>query len=237
MLANEFTEECLQKLSKRLLIAMVLSQWDKTKATIESLRDEVKKMNSNFKKLGADVSIVKTVNNLLIKKSVDIERQCWANSQYSRIECLEIAGIPTSIPQQSLEEKISKIFEAIGVSVDKNDIDDCHKLRDKERTIVKFLRRNDYKQVLRCKKDLRSINMSNLDLPEGTKLSITESLCPYYKSLWVMCKKLWNRKQIHSFFNANGIMKFCFQEHSPVNVITHQQDLKDLFPDFDIDAL
>ena len=72
MLANEYTEECLQKLSKPLLIAMVLSQRDETKATIESLRDKVKEMNSNFKKLGADVSIVKTVN-LLLKKSVDIE--------------------------------------------------------------------------------------------------------------------------------------------------------------------
>ena len=182
MLANEYTEECLQKLSKPLLIAMVLSQRDETKATIESLRDKVKEMNSNFKKLGADVSIVKTVN-LLLKKSVDIEWQCWADAQYSRRECLEIAGIPTSIPQQNLEEKVSQIFEAIGVSVDKNDIDDCHRLRDKERTIVKFLQRNDCKQVLRCKKDLRSINMSNLDLPEETKLSITESLCPYYKSL------------------------------------------------------
>ena len=183
MLANEYTEECLQKLSKPLLIAMVLSQRDETKATIESLRDEVKEMNSNFKKLGADVSIVKTVNNLLMKKSVDRERQCWADAQYSRRECLEIAGIPTSIPQQSREEKVSQIFEAIGISVDKNDIDDCHRLRDKERTIVKFLQRNDCKQVLRCKKDLRSINMSNLDLPEETKLSITESLCFYYKSL------------------------------------------------------
>ena len=132
MLANEYTEECLQKLSKPLLIAMVLSQRDETKATIESLRDEVKEMNSNFKKLGADVSIVKTVNNLLMKKSVDRERQCWADAQYSRRECLEIAGIPTSIPQQSLEEKVSQIFEAIGISVDKNDIDDCHRLRDKE---------------------------------------------------------------------------------------------------------
>ena len=85
-------------------------------------------MNTNFKKLGADVSIVKTVNNLLMKKSVDIERQCWANAQYSRRECLEIAGIPTSIPQQSFEEKVCQLFEAIGVSVDKNHIGDCHRL-------------------------------------------------------------------------------------------------------------
>ena len=165
------------------MIVLVLSQRDKNKATIEFLRDEVE----------ADVSIVKRVNNLLMKKVVDLERQCWANAQYSHRECLEIAGIQTSIPQQNLEEKVCQIFEAIGISV-YNDIDDCHRLRDKERTIVKFLRRKDCKQVLRCKKDLRSINMSNLNLPEGTKLFINESLCPYYKGLWVICQKLWNRK-------------------------------------------
>ena len=48
MLANEYTEECLQKLSKPQLIAMVLSQRNETKATIESLRDEVKEINTNL---------------------------------------------------------------------------------------------------------------------------------------------------------------------------------------------
>ena len=68
MLTNEYTEECLQKLSNPQLIALVLSQRDRTKSTIESLRDEVKSMNTNFKKLETDVGIVKNVNNLLLKK-------------------------------------------------------------------------------------------------------------------------------------------------------------------------
>ena len=68
MLANEYTEYCLQKLSKPQLIAMVLSQRDETTTTIESLRDEVSAMNTNFKKLESDVSIVETVNYLLMKK-------------------------------------------------------------------------------------------------------------------------------------------------------------------------
>ena len=76
----------------------------------------------------------------------------------------------------------------IGVSVDKNDIDDCHRLREKDQTIVKFLQRKDCKQVLRCKKDLRSVNMSNLDLPKGTKMFINESLCRCCKDLWGICK-------------------------------------------------
>ena len=57
------------------------------------------------------------------------------------------------------------------------------------------------------------------------------------KGLWVIRKKMWNRKRIHSFFTANGTIKFRFEEHGPGNVVTHQQDLEDLFPDVDIDAL
>ena len=40
-----------------------------------------------------------------------------------------------------------------------------------------------------------------------------------------------------SFLADNGTIKFRFDEHGPVNLATHQQDLKDLFPDVDIDAL
>ena len=115
MLANEYTKESLQKLNKPQLIAMVVSQRDETKVTIESLRDEVKEVNTNFKKLEADVSIVETVNSLLMKKSVDIQQKCWTNAKYSRRECLEIVGIPTFIPQQDLEEKVCHIFEAIDI--------------------------------------------------------------------------------------------------------------------------
>ena len=48
---------------------------------------------------------------------------------------------------------------------------------------------------------------------------------------------MWNRKRIHSFFTANSTIKFRLEEHGPGNVVTHQQDLEDLFPDVDIDAL
>lgn len=73
----------LKKLNKPQLIAMVLCR----KPMLESLRDEVKEMNTNFMKLETDVCIIKTVNNLLMKTSVEIQRQCWGNSQYSRREC------------------------------------------------------------------------------------------------------------------------------------------------------
>ena len=58
---------------------------------------------------------------------------------------------------------------------------------------------------------MQNINMSNLDLPEGTTLVINKSLCPNYKGLWVICKKLRDRKRKHSFFTANDIIKFRFE--------------------------
>lgn len=74
MLSNEYTEDCLQELSKSQLI--VLGQRGEIKATIKSLTDKVKAMNTNFKKDEADVSIAKTANNPLMKQSVEIEQQC-----------------------------------------------------------------------------------------------------------------------------------------------------------------
>ena len=43
--------------------------------------DEMKAMNTNFKKLEADVSVAKNVNNLLMKKSVEMEQQCSEDAQ------------------------------------------------------------------------------------------------------------------------------------------------------------
>ena len=134
VLANEYTEDCPQKLSKPQLIAIVLCHRDETKATINSLSDEVKATNTNFQKLKADVGIGKIISNLLTKKTVETEQQRRRNDQKSRREWLEIAGIPTFTPQQNLEENAGQIFEAIGVSVDKNDIDYCHRLRMDERS-------------------------------------------------------------------------------------------------------
>ena len=139
---------------------MVLSQGDKTKATIESLRHEVKEMNINFEKLEADVSIVKKVNNLLMKEPVDIQQQCWVKGPVLSSRMFRNSWNTNIYTSTEPWKKFCQLFEAIGVSLDKNDIDDCQRLRDKERTIVKFLQRKDRKQVLWCKKDLKSINMS-----------------------------------------------------------------------------
>ena len=79
-----------------------------------------------------------------------MERQCWANDQYSRRESVEVAH---SVPASDLEKSFSKILENVGMEVPVKDIDACHRVGKEGRVIVKFLRRKNCQQVLSVKKD------------------------------------------------------------------------------------
>ena len=51
------------------------------------------------------------------------------------------------------------VFKKIGVKMDERDVQACHYLKEKERTMVKFVNRKDCLQILRVKKNpLNPIN-------------------------------------------------------------------------------
>ena len=101
-------------------------------------------------------------------------RGCWN---------LEVVGISTSIPNDSLEPNVFKIFDKLGVYVHVKDIQVCHDLKDNERVNLKFSNRKDNLQILCVKKDLKSLDPTESDFPEGTRIFINRSLCAYYRGL------------------------------------------------------
>ena len=54
----------------------------------------------------------------------DNDRLCFANNQYSRPECLEVAGIDSSVG-----DKVCQICCEIGVKVGENDIQATYQLK------------------------------------------------------------------------------------------------------------
>ena len=230
-MSGTHTEAVLNKLTKPELVQLLL----KTEATLGSqitdLSKEIKDTLTYLKKLEADIAVVKTVNDRLVERVIETERQCWENAQYSRRDTLEIVGIPNSVGNSVLEETVRDVFKKIGVEIDERDVQACHRLKEKERTIVKFVNRKDCLQILRVKKDLKSLDPTELDFPENTKIFINESLCPYYRGIWNKCKKLRAIQKIHQFYTISGL------ETVPSRIITHIVDLKELFPDIDIENL
>ena len=48
---------------------------------------------------------------------VVLERKCWSNELYSRLEYLKISGIPSDTEAGKLEETVLKVFEKLDVDV------------------------------------------------------------------------------------------------------------------------
>ena len=87
------------------------------------------------------------------------------------------------------------------------------------------------------KKEVKSLDPTELDFPKNTKTFINESLCPYYRGIWNKFKKLRATQKIHQFYTISGLIHVKLQETGPSKIITHMVDLKDLFPDIDIENL
>ena len=235
---SEYTEGSLDKVLKRDLIPIVLN----LKSTIadknnrnNELLEEIRKFDDNFSKLQSELAVTKQVNTELTKRIVTLERQRWANAQYSREECLEVVGISRRVDDNLLETKVLSIFESVGCTIDPGFIDDCHWLgKNNDRVIIKFSRRKDCKQVLQVKNDLKDLNTNDLDLPRGTKVFINQSLYPYYRMLWSKSKRLHGMGTINHFFISGGTVKVKINENSRFLAITHLNDFTVHFPIADL---
>ena len=156
-----------------------------------------------------------------------MKRQCLANAQYSRRECLGILGIPREVSGEVLEEVLN-IFDKLGCSISPDHIESCHRISKKSNTvIVKFSQRKDQKH-------LQKLKMEDVDLPGINKLFINRNLCPYYKVLWSKSKKLLNLVKNHVFFISGETVKIRINESSPPLRVTHVDDFGNYFPDVDL---
>ena len=148
---------------------------------------------------------------------------------------MEIVGIPISVSHDSLEDKVLEIFDSLGCKVQKDNIEACHRLSStNDRTIIKFSKRKDCQQVLSVKKDLKNLNMEDLELPSSTRIFVNQSLCPYYRILWSKSKKLHSLGKIHIFFVSNSGIKVKINENSQPLSITHESDFEKYFPGVDL---
>ena len=80
-MATSHTEVGLNKLSKSKLVQLILKTDASLASQITSLTTEVTDLLGYFKKLEADLAVIKNVNTKLIKRVEQTEGQCWVNAQ------------------------------------------------------------------------------------------------------------------------------------------------------------
>ena len=142
-------EAALRKLGREKIIKLALEYRSKFNPTLLSINDfktYLSELRKYYEKLESDVIITKQVNNKLCNKMKLLERQCWANEQYSRLECLEISGVPEFVIDNDLEEKFLKLLEKSDVEVHPDQIEACHWIKSiagPKNVIIKMSCRKD----------------------------------------------------------------------------------------------
>ena len=195
------------------MINIVLSLQSKLDEANNRVVEEVRKLSDAFLKLQSELAVSQQVNSLLSNRLTNMERQCRANAQYSRRECLDVVGFPVKWVQMFWRRKFSTFFGKLGCDIPSELIEACHRISKKSSTvIVKFTKRKDCQQVWSVKKDLQKIKMEDVNLPGQNKLFINRSLCPYYKVLWSKSKKLHSLGKIFSFYISGDTIKVKVSE-------------------------
>ena len=105
--------------------------------------------------MASDLAISQNVNVNLVESLVVTEQKCWTNEQCSRRECLEVPGIPESVSDNALEDKIEGVLRGIDVEVDTKNIESRHRLKgkgSKGRVILKLSKTKDEKKKIKQEK-------------------------------------------------------------------------------------
>ena len=144
-------ETILNKLSKPEFVQLLLNTEANMGAHVATLTAEIKEINNHLNELQANVAVTKNVNFRSVDQLVEAERQYWANVQHCRHEYLEVVGIPTSVKDDALEDKVINVFPEIGVKIGQRDIQASHRVKS-NRIIVKFWNRKNCFQILRSEK-------------------------------------------------------------------------------------
>ena len=138
------TRKQLEKLTKEELIDELL--------TVNSIRQDLGNLTSRFDEsleknawVESQLVVSKNSTKLLSKQIETLQRNALDSSQYIGREMIEINPVPEYIQDMQLEESICQVLSLTGTPVSAGELEACHRMRRRDRVIVKFSSRKKKK--------------------------------------------------------------------------------------------
>ena len=178
--------------------------------------------------LSLRTKIEELVSYQLIAKRVQmLERSHISSLQYQRRPSIEISGIPASFDTK-LEETCIELLGDIGCGkIEPSEIHACHRLKNKNKTIIRFVNRKHADTALHNKKKLEKIDRKKYSLlPQDKGIFLNESLCRPMQFLAYKVRAALKAKKIDSYNLWKGKLsiKMANQNYN----ISHIDDLIEL---------
>ena len=191
------SEAPLKKLCKEEVINLAFDYQSKFDSTL------IQTISVNWKKTLRSLD----QNWLLVNLSkecwvMNMERQSWSNSQYSRWECLEVTGNPDSTESKDPQQTLLKVFEKMEVMVDPANVEDCHRIK----TSNGF--ENFRNEKMLQKYDFQRRGWNSLLPKSGSKFALMTAHVNITNYFGKKCKSLQSNQFFHAFWVANGTVRF-----------------------------
>ena len=100
----------------------LLSRFDELSKELLNVKDVI------IKNLQAENERLRDKVSNLESKVASLEINQNMLEQYSRRSNIEVSGIPDSVGDNDLEEKVMSVFANVGIDVKSNDIEACHRI-------------------------------------------------------------------------------------------------------------
>lgn len=154
--------------------------------------DEMEKKLSVLGKIEKELQVVKEEQREKDKIIDELTNRLVHMEQYSRRHHLEFTNIAVR-PDEDLEQTVIDIAQCINVKVTKGDIEVVHRLHSNQKkipvVIAEFNSRKLRDTLLKNRKKVDLTNENLLGKGYGNnKIGIKESLSPYFKKLFWLCK-------------------------------------------------
>ena len=169
------------------LESKLLSRFDNLSTEFLNLKDII------IKNLQIENERLRNRVSYLNKRIVSLESNHNMLEQYGRRNNIEITGIPDTVQDNELENKVIGIFDAIGVEANSADFEDCHRVgkskNNSKKVIARFVNRKVVKNALYKRKQLKTIDKSSIGLQNAT-IFLNENVTSENNKLAYHCRKL-----------------------------------------------
>lgn len=242
---SDNTENILMLTNLCKKVDQLLAKQDNLEASIKVFQQDMSALKDKVNEHDTDINTNK-------QKTVTLERDVAALLKENRIlkvklneteklinmNCLEITDIP--VPRgENLNVTVQLVGAALGFKLDSSLLENCYRRPSSDnkippKIILKFIRKSDKDEMLRCRKIKRDFSTRNLDtslsdlITEHKTIYINELLTVQNKELLVRAKEYKKCNRIKFLWIKNGNILMRKTETSPVIMIKSDSNFNDL---------
>lgn len=207
---------------------------------IRELKLSVVALETKLVATDAQIELLECEKVSLQKDNCALSERLNDSEQYSRINCLEINGVP-NVPGENIVETIKLVSRAIDFPFEESMVDACHRLaknphdpQQPQGIIIKFLRRSDKENMLAKRKVKSNFNTSHLDeslarrVKTPNNIYVNESLTKTNRILLSKSREYKRNNGVKYVWVKNGKILMRKTDNSRVYQIKSVKDFLDV---------